>query len=165
MLHTKNGSWEDARGFLDRGLAIARRRGDSLVEDVIILNLAELWVRADQLERAEELCVRSLTNAKRRGDRLTAAEALTCRARIERRRGQYDKGLATLRIANFEADGSGDRMLFAEIQRELGEIARSRGDASAARQALTHAAEEFRMVGAMHDATQVESSLAEMGAA
>jgi tetratricopeptide (TPR) repeat protein len=164
MLHTKSGNYSDGRKCLQRGLRMASQRGDAAVEDVIIVNLAELCVRTGELETADMLCARSIAGAKRRDDRLTVAEALTCRARIERKRGQYDRGIASLRIASFEAEGSEDRMLQAEIQRELGEISRSSGDTIGARRALQEAASEFRTVGALHDALHAETLLSEMSA-
>ncbi|MDO8502089.1 MAG: tetratricopeptide repeat protein [Gemmatimonadaceae bacterium] len=159
MLHTKLGHLVEAQKHLESGLAIAKRRDDALVEEIITLNLAELWVRADDLELAEKLCSHSLEAANRRSDRLTAAEALTCRARIERKRGEFDKGIASLQMARFEAQGSEDRMLHAEIQRELGQLARDRGDTPAAKDALSQAAVEFRNVGALHDAVETETLL------
>src|SRR5207237_7821778 len=44
ILHTKIRNFEEARGYLERGLAIALNRSDAVVENVIRLNLAEVWL-------------------------------------------------------------------------------------------------------------------------
>jgi tetratricopeptide (TPR) repeat protein len=162
MLFTRTGDYDAARTALERGVLLAILRKDSAVEGILFLNLGEMWLASGDLVRAERSCTRSLEDAKRRGDRLTTAEALKCRAKIEHRRGNYDCGVASLKLAQQEASGAEDRLLGAEILRELGEISRSRGDTRAARSAWSDAAEEFRNAGAVHDALQVESLLQQL---
>lgn len=159
MLHTKIRNFGEALQSLDRGLAIAISRKDAIVESIIRLNLAEARVGLGQLDLADELCARSLEEAQRRGDHLTAAGALKCRASIERERGALDKSIATLRIAIYEAEGAEDRLLHAEMLRELGEISRSLGNAGAARSAWREAAESFKIVGARHDLADLQSRI------
>lgn len=162
MLHTKIGEFARAREYFDRALTIAIQRGDTIVESVVILNMAEAWVGSDRLDLADDLCERALEEAQRRGDHLTAAGALKVRASIERRRGAFDKSIATLRIAIYEADGAEDRLLHAEMLRELGEISRAAGNSGAARSAWREAAEAFRISGATHDLAEVEAQLGSM---
>src|SRR5256886_4796767 len=132
ILHTKIRNFGEAREYLERGLAIAVNRSDAVVENVIRLNLAEVWLGLGSLETADECCDEALDQAQKRGDHLTAAGALKIRAAIERQRGALDKSIATLRIAIYEAEESEDRLLHAEMLRELGENCRAVGNAGAA---------------------------------
>jgi len=126
---------------------------------VVSLNLAEAWVGEGRLDLADILCSRALEEAQRRGDHLTAAGALKVRASIERRRGALDKSIATLRIAIYEAEGAEDRLLQAEMLRELGEISRAVGNSGAARSAWREAADAFRLTGATRDLQEIETEL------
>jgi tetratricopeptide (TPR) repeat protein len=124
-----------------------------------MLNLAEVWMGLERLDKADEFCEASLEQAQRRGDHLTAAGALKIRAAIERQRGALDKSIATLRIAIFEADGAEDRLLHAEMLRELGEISRAVGNAGAARSAWREAVDSYQQIGANQDIAEVEAEL------
>ncbi|HEX2692668.1 MAG TPA: tetratricopeptide repeat protein [Gemmatimonadaceae bacterium] len=159
MLDTRIRNFGDALLHLERGLELARKRNDAIVESIITLNLAEARIGLGQLDMADDLCTRALDAAQRRGDHLTAAGALKCKASIERERGALDKSIATLRIAIYEAEGAEDRLLHAEMLRELGEISRSLGNAGAARSAWREAAESFRQVGAKHDLADLQSRM------
>lgn len=159
ILHTKIRNFGDAKHYLERGLAIAINRADSVVENVITLNLAEVWCGLEQFEIADKFCQAALDQAQRRGDHLTAAGALKIRAAIERRRGALDKSIATLRIAIFEAEGAEDRLLHAEMLRELGEISRAVGNAGAARSAWREAVDTFQVIGASQEIAEVEQQL------
>ncbi|HEX2600475.1 MAG TPA: tetratricopeptide repeat protein [Gemmatimonadaceae bacterium] len=159
ILHTKIRNLGDAKNYLERGLAIAINRSDSVVENVITLNLAEVWCALEQFEIADKFCEAALEQAQRRGDHLTAAGALKIRAAIERRRGALDKSIATLRIAIFEAEGAEDRLLHAEMLRELGEISRAVGNAGAARSAWREAVDSFNVIGASQEIAEVEQEL------
>lgn len=159
ILHTKIRNFNDARDYLERGLAIAVNRNDSVVENVIRLNLAEVWFGAGRLELADECCAEALDQAQRRNDHLTAAGALKIRAAIERQRGALDKSIATLRIAIYEAEGAEDRLLHAEMLRELGEISRAVGNAGAARSAFREAVESYQVIGANQEVAEVSAQL------
>ena len=159
ILHTKIKNFEEARQNLERGLAIAINRNDAVVENVITLNLAEVWVGLGRLDLADEFCIEALEQAQRRVDHLTAAGALKVRAAIERQRGALDKSIATLRIAIYEAEGAEDRLLHAELLRELGEISRAVGNAGAARSAWREAVDAFEVVGASHDVAELQAEL------
>ncbi len=162
ILYTRKGDFEKAREALEKGLSIAQG-SDPTVESVLTLNLAEAWVGAGRLDLADQACGRALQAAQRRGDHLTAAGALKCRARIERERGALDKAMATLRIAIYEAEGTEDRLLHAEMLRELGEVARALGNANGAKSAFREAATTYDIVGAKGEAEQVKSLIAELG--
>jgi tetratricopeptide (TPR) repeat protein len=159
ILHTKIRNFGDAKSYLERGLAIAVDRSDSVVENVITLNLAEVWVGLERLDMGDRFCAAALDQAQRRGDHLTAAGALKVRAAIERQRGALDKSIATLRIALFEAEGAEDRLLHAEMLRELGEISRAVGNAGAARSAWREAVDTFQVIGASQEIAEVERQL------
>ncbi|HMG69924.1 MAG TPA: tetratricopeptide repeat protein [Gemmatimonadaceae bacterium] len=159
ILHTKIRNFEEARGHLERGRAIAVNRGDVVVENVTTLNLAEVWLGLGRLDTADKFCGMALEQAQRRGDHLSAAGALKVRAAIERQRGALDKSIATLRIAIFEAEGSEDRLLHAEMLRELGEISRASGNPGAARSAFREAVDFFQAVGASEEIAEVEAQL------
>jgi tetratricopeptide (TPR) repeat protein len=159
ILHTKIRNFTEAREHLERGLAIAINRKDAVVENVITLNLAEVWVGLGRLEVADEFCAQALDQAQRRADHLTAAGALKVRAAIERQRGALDKSIATLRIAIYEAEGSEDRLLHAEMLRELGEISRAVGNPGAARSAWREAVDAFEVVGANQEVAEIQKEL------
>ena len=159
ILHTRIKNFAEARQHLERGLAIAINRNDAVVENVITLNLAEVWVGLGRLDLADEFCIEALEQAQRRVDHLTAAGALKVRAAIERQRGALDKSIATLRIAIYEAEGAEDRLLHAELLRELGEISRAVGNAGAARSAWREAVGAFEIVGATQDIAEVQAEL------
>jgi tetratricopeptide (TPR) repeat protein len=159
ILNTKLRNFAEARAYLERGLAIAIRRCDGVVENVVTLNLAEVWVGLDRLDLADELCAQALEQAQRRADHLTAAGALKIRAAIERHRGALDKSIATLRIAIYEAEGAEDRFLHAEMLRELGEISRALGNPGAARSAWREAVDAFSAVGASQEIAEIQAEL------
>lgn len=159
ILHTKIQNFAEARTHLERGLTIATNRHDRVVENVITLNLAEVWIGLGRLDLADDLCAQALEQAQRRADHLTAAGALKVRAAIERQRGALDKSIATLRIAIFEAEGAEDRLLHAEMLRELGEISRSLGNTGAARSALREAVDAFEFVGASQEVAEIKAEL------
>jgi len=159
ILHTKIRNFEEARSYLERGLAIAVNRSDTVVENVIRLNLAEVWVGLGRLDTADDCCGEALEQAQRRGDHLSAAGALKIRAAIERQRGALDKSIATLRIAIYEAEGAEDRLLHAEMLRELGEISRAVGNAGAARSAWREAVDSYQTIGADQEVAEVQAQL------
>lgn len=159
ILNTKLRNYGEAQEYLERGLAIANARDDTVVRNVITLNLAEVWMGLGRLEKADELCEEALDQAQRRSDHLSAAGALRIRAAIERQRGALDKSIATLRIAIYEAEGAEDRLLHAEMLRELGEISRAVGNAGAARSALREAVDSFERIGAAHELAEVRNEL------
>jgi tetratricopeptide (TPR) repeat protein len=159
ILHTKIRNFAEARDYLERGLAIAVNRRDTVVQNVITLNLAEVWVGLGRLDTADDICANALDQAQRRGDHLTAAGALKVRAAIERQRGALDKSIATLRIAIYEAEGAEDRLLHAEMLRELGEISRAVGNTGAAKSAWREAVDAFKVVGASQEIAEVQTQL------
>jgi tetratricopeptide (TPR) repeat protein len=162
MLYTKLGHYQRAIETFERALAITHQRKDALVESILTLNLAEVWVATGKLDNAEQACRRSFEGASARGDQLTIAGALKCRARIERERGAFDASIATLRIAIFEAEGLEDRLLQAEMLREFGQTSKALGNPEEARLAWREAAESFEDVGARHEAAEINSLLASL---
>lgn len=159
ILHTKLRNYREALDYLQRGLAIAIVRNDSVVKNVITLNIAEAWMGLGRLDKADDWSVDALGQAQRRGDHLSAAGALRIRAAIERHRGALDKSIATLRIAIYEAEGAEDRLLHAEMLRELGEISRAVGNAGAARSALREAVDSFERIGASQELAEAKGEL------
>jgi len=159
ILHIKMGNFEDAGGYLERGHAIAVLRGDAAVENVITLNLADVFMHLRRQELAEEWSTKALHHAHRREDHLTAAGALKIRAAIERERGGLDKSIATLRQAINEVQGAEDPLLHAELLRELGEISRAAGNAGAARSAWREAVNSFQRVGATQEVAEVQAEI------
>lgn len=159
ILHTKVRNYGEAIDYLQRGLGIAMNRDDSCVRNVITLNLADAWMGLGRLDKADEFSAEALDQAQRRGDHLSAAGALRIRAAIERQWGALDKSIATLRIAIYEAEGAEDRLLHAEMLRELGEISRAVGNAGAARSALREAVDSFERIGATEELAELKGQL------
>src|SRR5450759_165366 len=77
-------------------------------------------------------------------------------------RGALDKSIATLRIAIFEAEGAEDRLLHAEMLRELGEISRAVGNAGAARSAWREAVDSYQVIGASKEIAEVQAQLKQL---
>ena len=143
-------------------MSIAKARNDTLIESIVTLNLAQVWVVSGKLDDAERACAAALEAARARGDHLTIAEALKCRARIERERGAFDASIATLRIGIFEAEGIEDRLLQAEMLREFGQTSRALGNSADARLAWREAAESFEGVGAQYEAAEINALIASL---
>ncbi len=162
ILYTKLGHYQRAMETLERGVEIAKTRQDAVVESILTLSLAEVWVAIGKLEKAEEACARSLEGARSRGDHLTVAGALKCRARIERELGAYDSSIATLRIGILEAKGLEDKLLHAEMLRELGQTSRALGNSADARLAWREAADSFEGLDARHETAEVNALLASL---
>ena len=162
MLYTKLGHYQRAIETFERALTIARSRHDALVESILTLNLALVWVAIGRLGDAEKACASALEGAQARGDHLTSAEALKCRARIERERGALEASIATLRIGIFEAESLEDRLLQAEMLREFGQTSRALGNSADAHLAWLEAAESFEDVGAQHEAAEINALLASL---
>jgi tetratricopeptide (TPR) repeat protein len=160
MLHTKRKDFAKASEVLERSLRIAEKRGDDLVKRIVELNRVEAWIGLGMLEQAEKGCALSLEQSSRRGDHLSAGEALKYRARIQRARGEFSQGIDTLGAAASEAKVAEDRLLQAEILRELGELHHESGDVSNARAAWTEAASGFDVAGASEDAVAMRTRLA-----
>ena len=70
--------------------------------------------------------------------------------------------MATLRIAIYEAQGTEDRLLQAEMLRELGELSRAMGNAAAAKSAWREAEEAFQLAGARADAAAMKTRASEI---
>ena len=159
ILNIKLHNYGEAIKYLQRAHDIAVGRQDTTVCNVVTLNLAEAWMGLGRLEKADEFSDDALDQAQRRGDHLSAAGALRIRAAIERQRGALDKSIATLRIAIYEAEGAEDRLLHAEMLRELGEISRAVGNAGAARSALREAVDSFEKIGATQELAELRGQL------
>jgi tetratricopeptide (TPR) repeat protein len=164
ILYTKLGHYQRAVETLGRGLEIARARNDAMNESILTLTLAEAWVAAGRLDQAEDACALALELARDRGDHLTMAGALKCRARIERERGAFGSSITTLRIGIREAEVLEDRLLQAELLRELGQTSQALGNAADARLAWREAAESFEGLDARHEAAEISALLATLPA-
>lgn len=164
ILYTKLGHYQRAVETLGKGLEIARARNDAVNESILTLTLAEAWVAAGRLDQAEDACALALELARDRGDHLTLAGALKCRARIERERGAFGSSISTLRIGIREAEVLEDRLLQAEMLRELGETSKALGNAADARLAWREAAESFEGLDARHEAAEINALLASLPA-
>ena len=92
------------------------------------------------------------------------AGALKCRARIERERGAFGSSIASLRIGIAEAKALEDKLLQAEMLRELGQTSRALGNSSDARLAWREAADSFEGLDARHEAAEVNALLASLPA-
>lgn len=159
MLHVDQRQYAEAERVFERGLAMARSRGDLMVEGTFELNRAELFVALGRWADAERACDRSLEIAEARRDRLRCAETLRILATIERERDRLEHAVRSLEEAWTIAGTSDDVLLSAEVQRELGEVWRRRGDRGKARAAYESALGGFRRLGAARDASEVEVRL------
>ncbi len=163
MLHTDQGRYADADGMFVRGLALARARGDVLVEGAFEVNRAEMLIAAERWDQAEEGLRRALGIAEQRGDRLRSAEALRLIARIKRHERELEQAREALDQARALTCDGDDALLGAELLSELAEICHSQGRIGEARDAWQGARDEFTRLGATRDAGLVEARLSLLG--
>jgi tetratricopeptide (TPR) repeat protein len=142
----------DADTHFSRAAELSEEAG---LEDVIALAEAEragLRVRWRDGRLAGEMARRALERFQRISDPTGAAQAIRIMGLAALAEGDADEAEARLTEALEIARAHDDALLHAEVQRDRGMLLRDRGDAGAAREALTDAAEHFQLIGAAAEA-------------
>jgi len=164
MLCTDRRDFTPAADAFDRGLALARARGDVRVEQALELNRVEMLVVAQRWAAAEAGSVLALHAADARDDRLQRGEALKLLGVCERQRAEYQRALETLERARACAAEAEDTLLLAEVLREMGETMRAQDRVADARTAWERSAALFAQIGAARDADAVVDNLHRLSA-
>lgn len=164
MLHTDLRHWDEAHRAFEQAMALARATGNPLLENAVEVNCAELYVACNEWAEATAAAERALILARHRGDRLREAEALKFRAVVERERDDVALAERDLREADHLATQGEDRLLQAEVAREIGDLFLQTGRADDARASFFRALDLFRGVGASLDARDVETRLNQLPA-
>ncbi len=160
MQYAQRERFAQATECFERALEIAYSREDIAVEATVVLNLADVRIRQDELVEATRLVARAEKIAELRHDRIRRAEALRLRAKIESARGHLDTAMETLREARYQAREGEDALLRMELLRDLGGVCRASGDTQRTRSLLTEALTGFESIGATYHASVIASELA-----
>lgn len=152
---------EAARAF-DEAFQLARQTHNLLLENAVEANRAEMFIATRRFTDAAAASARAKTIAQLRSDRQREAEALKFMGIIAREQDAHQTAAQLLTEAESLAGQSEDRLLLAEIARELGDVhARSQLWADA-RSAYTRALQSFLIVGARIDWADVEKRIAKL---
>jgi tetratricopeptide (TPR) repeat protein len=128
VLHAKeNRIWEAHEAF-ERGLGIARERGDLQCEGAIEENRAELYLKSDDLDRSPPSIERALRVAEDRRDTPRRAAALKLRGAHFRLSGNVAAAIETLRHAVTLSESGDHPGLRTEILYQFGAAIFASGD-------------------------------------
>lgn len=125
---------------------------------------AESELRRGDVELARELVVRGLQLAREVGDPISEAEALrVCGLTYASEGGQADKARVDYGAALELARKTGNALLEAELERELGRLERSEGRLEEAVRRLESSRQGFLAIGATAEARTIDEDLATLG--
>jgi len=160
MLHTDLQQWKDAKLMFDDALTLARMTGNRLLENSVHVNVAELHVAQGEWDEALDACERAHEMARARHDRHREAEVMKFRAVVARERdGDYRYAERDLLAAAALAVECQDRLLEAEVIRELGTLYQRQRNVEQARDAYERSLALFQELGAALDSSNVEGRL------
>jgi tetratricopeptide (TPR) repeat protein len=162
LLYNDLQQWEQAGCAFDEAFELAGRTGNRMLENSIEVNRAELHLGTNDLDAAHAACLRARSLAQTRADRLREAEALKFLGAIARERGAFDDANRLLEEAAGLASECDDRLLMAEVAREIGELCVRREQRDQARVAFCRALDLFRAVGARLDGQRLEERMARL---
>lgn len=161
MLQTDLRRFEAADQTLTRGLKLAKKIGDRVMEGMLEVNRVEALIGLTRWRRARQGCSRAIKIAEARGDRLQQAQALKFLGIINREQAKFGDAVATFDQASALAEQVDDCLLGAEVVRELGETLMQMGDVAQARVAFGNALQKFVQVDAVLDAADLRQRLDE----
>ncbi len=164
MLQTDLRRFDESDATLTRGLKLAKKMGDRVMEGMLELNRAEALVGLTRWRRARQGCRRAIKLAEARGDTLQQAQASKFLGVVERGQRNLVASVETLERAADLAEQAEDRLLGAEIVREMGDTWIAMGDVAGARVAFGNALQRFVALDAVLDATDLRIRLDKMAA-
>lgn len=152
---------DDSVEAYSRAISLAESISYSLLVAMSTVGRAEIELRRGDLDFSFRLLDRGLTLSRAIPDPISEAEALRVRGLAHAAdRGPSDaKAQADLAAALRLARKTGNRLLEAEIERDMGRQAVSRGDRSAADRLLRSSARGFEAIGAIAEAHAVQQEL------
>jgi tetratricopeptide (TPR) repeat protein len=163
LLHTDLGQWQEAQQVFDEAFELAARTGNSMLENAVEVNRAELGIARKDLDCAAAACLRAKTLAQLRNDRQREAEVLKFQGVIARERGDAT-AKHLLGEAAALARQCDDRLLMAEVAREFGELLHRSGQDEEARISWARALDLFQALGARLDFQEIQDRLASLAA-
>jgi tetratricopeptide (TPR) repeat protein len=159
MLFNDLGLPSAAEKRLNRGLTIARMRGDRHAEGILLTNLSEGLIAMNRWEEARATLDEAFDITFENGEPERIAEVLKFYGVLQRDSGHPEKAHERLREALNVAARVGNRLLVAEVLRERGELHRREGALDAARRDWNDALGGFRAAGADRDVAELQTRI------
>jgi tetratricopeptide (TPR) repeat protein len=156
--------WSEAEVSFDEARTIATAIGNVGVVNSVELNLAELAAAQARWQDVEKVSRRASRTAHAHHNRPREAEALRLKAMAAREGGRLSDAERFLGEANAICVDVEDRLLEAQIARDLGDVMRRQARLLEARAALSRARELFDRIGAALELTMVDQELASLPA-
>jgi tetratricopeptide (TPR) repeat protein len=153
------GNFDEARDAFERGLGLARARGDLMSEGILEGNRAELRLMLGEIEDAFAGIMRALEIAEQRDDDVRRAGALKLLGAYQRLSGRPTEAAATLERAATLSAISEDAVLGAEVLYQFGLALHAAGDEGSARQVWEAALEAFERIAARQWVRRVRQRL------
>ena len=153
---------DDAVAAYSRAISLAEGISYPLLVAMSTVGRAEIELRRGDVALSRRLVDRGLALSRGVPDPISEAEALRLRGLAQARQaGSADvRARADLEAALGLAGETGNRLLEAEIERDIGRLALERGESSEAEQWLGSSLRGFRTIGAAAEARVVEKELA-----
>jgi tetratricopeptide (TPR) repeat protein len=148
--------WDEATAALDEAHESALRHGNWMLENSVEVNRAELHIARGEWDLARAACERARSLAQLRSDQQREAETLKFQGVIARESEAHDEAQRLLTEAEALAIECDDRLLMAEVARELGDLQHRLGRRDEARIAYARALDLFQAMGARRDYGETE---------
>jgi tetratricopeptide (TPR) repeat protein len=162
LLFADHGRFEEAARSFDEAFRFARQTHNMLLENAIEANRAEVYIAMRRFDCAADASARAKDIARLRSDRQREAEALKFQGVIAREQELFDSAALLLAEAETLAGECQDRLLAAEIAREIGEMYARTFSFDDARIAYTRAIQAFLVLGARIEWADVERRIARL---
>jgi tetratricopeptide (TPR) repeat protein len=160
LLHSDLVQWTEAAAAFDEAHDLAMSTGNTMLENSVEVNRAEMFIGRQDWEAASSACARARTLAQLRNDRQREAEALKFQGIIAREQNRLEDAAWLLGEAESLAADCDDRLLMAEVARESGEMYVRFGRPEDARISFSRALDLFQALGARLDQADIEARLA-----
>jgi tetratricopeptide (TPR) repeat protein len=162
LLHSDLTQFAEAAAAFDEAHDLAMRTGNTMLENSVEVNRAEMCIGRQDWEAASAACARARTLAQLRNDRQREAEALKFQGVIAREQNKLEDAAWLLGEAESLAASCDDRLLMAEVARESGELYVRFGRPEDARISFSRALDLFQALGARLDHADTEARLARL---
>lgn len=151
--------WLEAGLYLDRGIEIAERLGNTDQLSRLCMNRAEAMIQMDELRPARSLLDRANELALRVMDREIQADVQRFHAAIARREGDHEGAASRLARALEISSGANLALEHAKALEELALLQRDRGDEAAAIETLRQARVSYEALNARWNLEKVDGLL------
>lgn len=159
LLNTQLSRWSQAADAYLEAIDVAREAGLQALVNAIELNVAELDGAREKWEAVATVGRETARIARGQNSRWLEAEALRISGMSARRQGLLDEAERTLLRAAVLSSDCQDRLLEAQVSRELGETYEAAGRYTESRAAFAQALDLFRHVGAARDCAALETRM------